>query len=95
MEGFLFDVDALRAEKYIGDGLRLSVVFLPTELAFHHELFMVDRSRCLQPQIERNGIVSLLRQQSGEKQRTNGALDEEKRGNKYGASRIMGSLLGS
>ncbi len=40
-------------------------------------LFMVDRSRCLQPQIESNGIVSLLRQLSEKKEQSVRALDEE------------------
>ncbi len=41
---------------------------------------MADRSRCLQPQIESNGIVSLLGQLWEEKYLSNGALDKERRG---------------
>ncbi len=74
----MFDADGLRAEKYIGDGLRLFVLFPRTELAFRRgALFVADRSQHLQPQIESSGVVSLLRQQYGEKEHTNGALGEE------------------
>jgi hypothetical protein len=49
---------------YIGDGLAGRVVFLPTELAFRWgALLVADRSQHLQQQIDRNGVVSLLRQQ--------------------------------
>ena len=64
MEGFLFDADGLRAEKYIGDGLRLLFFFslLNSHFAFTM-LFVAKPEPTPATARDRNGVSFLLKQQ--------------------------------